>query len=71
MYNPFDIIPKTLDSGLRNLIIALITIQVTCFIIYIVYMFYSHFKLKGTQQLNKNENKDVQEESKTDKLHNE
>lgn len=49
MYNPLDLIPKTIDKNLRDIIVYLILIQFFAFLILFLYLLYEfiHFKLYG------------------------
>ena len=46
MYNPFDLIPHTIDKNLRDIIIYLIIIQFTAFCIFMTYLIYEFISYK-------------------------
>jgi hypothetical protein len=46
MYNPFDLIPHTIDKTLRDLIITLVVIQFSAFLILLGYIIYEYVKFK-------------------------
>jgi hypothetical protein len=46
MYNPFDLIPHTIDKNLRDIIITLIIIQFSAFLILISYLTYEYICYK-------------------------
>jgi hypothetical protein len=80
MYNPFDLIPKTIDKNLRDFIIVLIIIQFTAFILRIGYLVYDFVKYRreknnGTNQeseidsnSNKNEKETLAENQDSERL---
>lgn len=58
MFNIFELIPKTIDKNLRDLIIILITVQLILLVIYITYMTYEFIRIKMNKN-NENSN-DIQ-----------
>lgn len=46
MYNPFDLIPHTIDKDIRGIIITLIVIQVSAFLIFFFYLIWAFIRIK-------------------------
>jgi len=46
MYNPFELIPKTIDPTIRNILIVLVSIQFLAFVLFIFIMIYDHVQKK-------------------------
>jgi hypothetical protein len=46
MLNPFELIPKTLDPTIRQLVVVLIAIQLLAFFLYMILMIYTYIKNK-------------------------
>ncbi len=67
MYNPFDLIPKNIDKNLRDILIALISIQFISFLILIVYLIVEFVKLKREKKV-ENVVKESKNDEKTEKL---
>jgi hypothetical protein len=63
MYNPFDLIPKTIDKNLRDFIIVLIVIQFTAFLLRIGYLIYDYIKYR--REKNNTTSEDSQTENKS------
>ncbi len=64
---PFNYIPHTIDSKLRKILIALITIQFICFLAYIILLTYQHInKKREARKLNKDGNKSNEENKQTE-----
>jgi len=67
MYNPFDLIPKNIDKNLRDILIALISIQFISFLILMVYLIVEFVKHKKEKKV-ENIEKQSENDEKTEKL---
>ena len=66
MYNPFELIPKTIDPKLREILIYLIAIQLILFLILICYLIYEFVMYKLGYK--KYEEQPVKEETSNENL---
>jgi hypothetical protein len=62
MFNPYELIPKTLDPMIRQMIIVLVTIQLLAFVLYIILMVYSFIQRNKNKEVDQTEEK-VEDES--------
>lgn len=46
MWNPFDIIPKNMDSNIRLMIIGLVSVQFLAFIIWMGFLFNQYLEIR-------------------------
>ena len=46
MYNPFELIPKTIDPNIRMILIGLVSIQFLAFVLFVLIMIYDHVQKK-------------------------
>ena len=58
MFNPFDIIPKTIDPFMRNILIVLVSIQFLAFVLFVLIMIYDHIQKKRNQVIATIDNKE-------------
>jgi hypothetical protein len=61
MWNPFDIIPKNMDSNIRLMIIGLVSVQFLAFIIWMGFLFNQYLEIRRKnreQQAQNSTNKD-------------
>jgi hypothetical protein len=52
MFNPFDLIPKSIDPNLRMFLIILVAVQVIAFILYVSFLIYDHVQTKKDPKAN-------------------
>lgn len=51
MWNPFDIIPKNMDSNIRLMIIVLVTVQFLAFVIWMFFLFNQYLEIRNKNRL--------------------
>jgi hypothetical protein len=66
MYNPFDLIPKTIDKNLRDILIALIIIQFVSFLILLIYLIVEFIKYRKEKKFPSDITDQTQEDKQMD-----